>query len=138
MKGNITLTMIKPDAMQKGVMGKILDKFIEGGFTIVAMKMVHLSEKQAEMFYLVHKERPFYRDLVTFMSSKPIVAAVLQKENAVEAFREFIGSTDPAQAVEGSVRNLFGTNIQNNAVHGSDSDENALIESSFFFNQLER
>ncbi|MHC1707632.1 MAG: nucleoside-diphosphate kinase [Bacteroidales bacterium] len=138
MKGNITLTMIKPDAMQKGYMGKIIDKFIEGEFTIVALKMVQLNHEQAEKFYLIHKDRPFYNDLVNFMSSGPITAAILQKENAVEAFRAFIGATDPAKAEEGSIRKLFGSSIQYNAVHGSDSDENAWIESSFFFNQLER
>ena len=138
MIGNITLTMIKPDAMQKGYMGKIIDKFMEGGFTIVALKMLHLTKEQAEKFYLVHKERPFYDDLVTFMSSGPITAAILQKENAVDEFRAFIGATDPAKAEEGSIRKLFGSSIQFNAVHGSDRDENARIESSFFFNQLER
>ena len=130
--------MIKPDAMKKGYMGKIIDKFIEGGFSIRALKTVHLTPSQAEIFYLVHKERPFYRDLVTFMSSGPIVAAILEKDNAVEAFRSLIGATDPAKAEPGTIRNLFGGSIQDNAVHGSDSDENAVIEGNFFFNKLER
>jgi nucleoside-diphosphate kinase len=137
MEGNITLTMIKPDAMQKGYMGKILDTIIQGGFTVAAMKMVHLSQEQAGKFYRVHQERPFYKDLVTFMSSGPIIAAVLQKDNAVQAFRNLIGATDPSKADKGSVRNLYGSSIQANAVHGSDSDENAIIESAFFFNHLE-
>lgn len=137
MEGNITLTMIKPDAMQKGYMGKILDTIIQARFTIVALKMVHLRKEQAEKFYLVHQERPFYKDLVTFMSSGPIIAAVLQKDNAVQAFRNLIGATDPLKAEVGSIRNLFGSSIQANAVHGSDSDENAIIESAFFFNHLE-
>lgn len=130
--------MIKPDAMKLGHMGKIIDKFIEGGFNIRALKILQLSLHEAELFYIIHKERPFYAELVKFMSSGPIVAAVLEKENAVEEFRKFIGATDPAKADAGTIRNLFGTDIGNNAVHGSDSDENATQEASFFFNQLER
>jgi nucleoside-diphosphate kinase len=138
MNGNITLTMIKPEAVRNGHIGHILAGIAEGGFGIVAMKYLHLSRSQAEKFYEIHRERPFYRDLVEFMSSGPIVAAVLRKENAVEAYRKFIGSTNPKDAAPGTIRALYGTNIQENAVHGSDSDENASIEASFFFSELER
>ena len=130
--------MIKPEAVRNGHTGKILDKIIEGGFGIVAMKYLQLTREQAEQFYFVHRERPFYRDLVEFMSSGPIVAAILQKDNAVEAYRSFIGSTNPKEAAPGTIRALYGTNIQGNAVHGSDSDENASIEAAFFFSALER
>ena len=137
MSGNITLTMIKPEAVRNGNIGNILAKIQEGGFRIIAMKYLKLTEEQAKLFYFVHRERPFYNDLVTFMSSGPIVAAVLQKDNAVEAYRSFIGSTNPKDAAPGTVRALYGTNIQENAVHGSDSDENAAKEASFFFSELE-
>lgn len=138
MRGNITLTMIKPEAVRNGHIGNILAKINEGGFEVRAMKYLKLTQEQAEQFYWVHRERPFYRDLVSFMSSGPIVAAVLHKENAVEAYRALIGSTNPADAAPGTVRALYGTNIQENAVHGSDSDENAAIEASFFFSKLEQ
>ncbi len=138
MEGNITLTMIKPNAVEKGFTGAILAKVNEGGFRIVAMKKLKLSREHAEAFYAVHKGRPFYDGLVEFMSSGPIVAAILEKENAVEDYRKLIGATNPDEAEHGTVRNLFGTDVQKNAVHGSDSDENALIEASFFFSQLER
>ena len=138
MNGNITLTMIKPEAVKNGNIGNILAKITEGGFGLIAMKYLHLTRQQAEKFYEVHRERPFYNDLVAFMSSGPIVAAVLKKENAVEAYRNFIGSTNPKDAAEGTIRALFGTNIQENAVHGSDSDENAIKEAAFFFSELER
>jgi len=138
MAGNITLTMIKPEAVRNGHTGKILDKIIEGGFGIVAMKYLQLTHEQAGQFYLVHRERPFYRDLVEFMSSGPIVAAILQKDNAIDAYRSLIGSTNPKDAAPGTIRALYGTNIQENAVHGSDSDENAIIEAAFFFSALER
>jgi nucleoside-diphosphate kinase len=138
MSGNITLTMIKPEAVRNGNIGPILAKITEGGFAIVAMKYLKLTREQAEKFYEVHRERPFYPELVSFMSSGPIVAAILQKDNAVEAYRSFIGSTNPANADAGTIRALFGTNIQENAVHGSDSDENAAREASFFFSELER
>jgi nucleoside-diphosphate kinase len=138
MSGNITLTMIKPEAVRNGNIGNILAKIQEGGFKIIAMKYLKLTEEQAKLFYFVHRERPFYNDLVNFMSSGPIVAAVLQKDNAVEAYRSFIGSTNPKDAAPGTVRALYGTNIQENAVHGSDSDENAAKEASFFFSELER
>jgi nucleoside-diphosphate kinase len=138
MNGNITLTMIKPEAVRNGNIGNILSKINEGGFGLVAMKYLKLTHEQAEKFYEVHRERPFYRDLVEFMSSGPIVAAVLEKDNAVEAYRKFIGSTNPKDAAPGTIRALYGTNIQENAVHGSDSDENAIKEAAFFFNELER
>ncbi|MBP6303891.1 MAG: nucleoside-diphosphate kinase [Bacteroidia bacterium] len=135
---NITFTMIKPDAVANGHIGKILDKITEAGFSIVAMKYTRLSEETAGKFYDIHRERPFFKDLVGFMSSGPIVAAVLQKDNAVEDFRKLIGATDPKKAEPGTIRNLFAESIEANAVHGSDSDENASIEAGFFFNQFER
>jgi nucleoside-diphosphate kinase len=133
MSGKITFTMIKPTAVAKGYMGKIIDQIIAGGFQIKALKYTKLSKEDAEKFYAVHKERPFYQGLTDFMSSGQIIAAVLEKENAVEAYRNYIGATNPAEAKEGTIRKLFGTNIEANAVHGSDSDENAIIESNFFF-----
>lgn len=138
MAGNITLTMIKPMAVQKGYIGPILAKIAEGGFKIIGMKLTKLSEEQARRFYEVHKERPFYNDLVGFMSSGPIVAAILEKEDAVQAYRNYIGATDPAKAAPGTIRALYGTSLEKNAVHGSDSDDNAIIESAFFFSSLER
>ncbi len=138
MSGKITLTMIKPLAVQKGFIGPILAKIAEGGFRIAAMKYTKLSVEQAQKFYEVHKERPFYDSLVQSMSSGPIVAAILEKENAVQAYREFIGATNPANAAPGTIRALYGTSLEANAVHGSDSDENANIEGDFFFAKLER
>ena len=136
--GNITLTMVKPDAVSKKYTGKIIDKILSAGFNIKAMKLLHMSKQQAQQFYLVHKDRPFYDELTSFMSSGPIVATVLEKENAVETFRKLIGATNPAEAEEGTIRKLFAESIQNNAVHGSDSDENAKIEAAFFFSELEK
>ena len=136
--GNFTFTMIKPDAVKNGYVGKILDAFIEGGFTIRAMRYTQLTKAEAKQFYLVHKDRPFYDDLTDFMSSGPIVAAVLEKENAVVDFRKLIGATNPEEAEEGTIRKRFAESMQNNAVHGSDSDENAYIESGFFFSQMEQ
>ena len=138
MAGNITFTMIKPKAVENGHIGNILAKIIEGGFKIKAMKYLRLTKEQAMQFYAVHKERPFYGELTDFMSSGPIVAAILEKENAVEDYRKLIGATNPAEAAEGTIRKLYATDIQANAVHGSDSDENAQIESNFFFSNLER
>jgi nucleoside-diphosphate kinase len=138
MAGDITFTMIKPVAFKNKATGKIIDRILEAGFWLVAAKTVHLSQKQAEKFYAIHKGRPFYDDLVKFMSSGPIIAAVLQKENAVEDYRKLIGKTNPAEAEVGTIRRDFGTSIQANAVHGSDSDENAVIECDFFFSQSER
>ena len=138
MAGNITFTMIKPHAVTNGYIGPILNKIHEGGFRISAMKMLWLTRGEAERFYEVHKERPFYRDLVEFMTSGPIVVAILSKNNAVEDYRKLIGATDPAKAEEGTIRKEFAESMRANAVHGSDSDENAQIESSFFFASLER
>lgn len=138
MAGTTTFTMIKPDAFSAGNTGAITKMIEEAGFGIKAMKLVKLSAENAGKFYEVHKERPFYQDLVNYMSSGPIVAIVLNKENAVEDFRKLIGATDPTQAAEGTIRKLFAKSIEANAVHGSDSDENALIEASFFFSTLER
>ncbi len=130
--------MIKPDAVGNGYIGAILNDIIQAGFKIVAMKYTQLTSETAGAFYAVHKERPFYKDLVGFMSSGPIVAAILEKENAVEDFRALIGATDPSKAEEGTIRNKYAKSIEANAVHGSDSDENAAIEGSFFFSALEQ
>jgi nucleoside-diphosphate kinase len=130
--------MIKPDAMKNGHAGVILDRFIKEGYKIVALKITKLSAEKAGEFYAVHKERPFYGELVSFMSSGPITAAILEKENAVADFRTLIGATNPAQAAEGTIRKLYATSLGENAVHGSDSDENAKIEGDFFFSILER
>ena len=135
---NHTFTMIKPDATSKGYTGAILDQIIKAGFKIKAMKWTNLTPTQAGQFYEIHKERPFYGELVAFMSSGPIVAAILEKENAVADFRTLIGATNPAQAAEGTIRKNFAASIGENAVHGSDSDENAQIEGNFFFSRLER
>lgn len=133
-----TLTMIKPKAYQNNCAGRILQKIYEAGFHIAAMKITKLSKEDAEKFYEVHAERPFYGDLVKFMSSGPIIAAILEKENAVEDYRTLIGATNPAEAAEGTIRKMCGTSLGENAVHGSDSDENAEIESNFFFSARER
>lgn len=138
MATNRTFTMIKPDAVSNGHIGAILNDIITAGFKIVAMKYTHLTEASAGAFYEVHKDRPFYADLVSFMSSGPIVAAILEKENAVEDFRKLIGATNPAEAEEGTIRNKYAKSIDANAVHGSDSDENAAVEGSFFFSKLEQ
>ncbi len=130
--------MIKPDAVGNGYTGAILNDIINNGFKIVALKYVKLSDVTAGQFYAVHKERPFYSDLVSFMSSGPIVAAILEKDNAVEDFRKLIGATDPAKADEGTIRQKYAQSIEANAVHGSDSDENAEIEGGFFFSAFER
>lgn len=137
MKGNRTFTMIKPDAVRDGHIGAILAQINEAGFKIVAMKYTQLSEEKAGEFYEVHKERPFYGELVEFMSSGPIVAAILEKENAVEDFRKLIGATNPEEAEEGTIRAKYATNIGENAIHGADSDENAAREGSFHFAQTE-
>ena len=130
--------MIKPDATKKGYTGAILGKINAAGFKIVALKMLHLSSEKAGEFYAVHRERPFYGELVAFMSSGPIAAAILEKENAVDDFRILIGATNPAHADEGTIRKLYAASIGENAIHGSDSDANALIEGDFFFNKLEQ
>lgn len=130
--------MIKPDATGAGNTGKIIDKIIEGGFGIKAMKWTRLSTEQAQEFYAIHKERPFYGELVEYMTSAPIVAAILEKDNAVEDYRTLIGATDPKEAAPGTIRNLFAESIAANAVHGSDSDDNAKIEGDFFFGADDR
>ncbi len=130
--------MIKPDAVANGHIGAILDDIIKGGFKIVAMKYTSLSKELAGEFYAVHAERPFYGELVNFMSSGPIVAAILEKDNAVEDFRKLIGATDPSKADQGTIRQKFAKSIDANAIHGSDSDENAEIEGRFFFSAFER
>jgi nucleoside-diphosphate kinase len=138
MATNRTFTMIKPDAVESNNIGPILAKINEAGFRIVAMKYTKLGKETAGAFYAVHKERPFYGELVDYMSSGSIVAAILEKDNAVADFRKLIGATDPAKAEPGTIRNLFAKSIAANAIHGSDSDENAEIEGNFFFSNLER
>lgn len=137
MSGNLTFTIIKPDAVRNGHTGKIIDQIIEAGFKVRAMKMVWLSDKTAGDFYAIHRERPFFKDLVEFMTSGPCVPAILEKDNAVEDFRTLIGSTNPAAAAPGTIRNRFAKSIDANAIHGSDSDENALREGRFFFSEME-
>jgi nucleoside-diphosphate kinase len=137
MSGKRTFTMIKPDAVESGNIGNIIQHITGHGFKILAMKYTRLSKERAGEFYAVHRERPFYGELVDYMSSGPIVAAILEKENAVEDFRKLIGATDPAQAEEGTIRKLFAESKARNAVHGSDSDENAAIESAFHFSESE-
>ncbi|MBK8685065.1 MAG: nucleoside-diphosphate kinase [Bacteroidetes bacterium] len=135
---NITFTMIKPDAVKDGHIGAILEKINGAGFRIKAMKMTRLSLEKAGQFYEVHKERPFYGELCEFMSSGHIVAAILEKDNAVADFRTLIGATNPADAAEGTIRKLYAKSVGENAVHGSDSDENAILEGNFFFSGLEK
>lgn len=135
---NRTFTMIKPDAVGAGNIGNILQMINNAGFRIVAMKYTKLGIEQAGQFYAVHSARPFYGELTEFMSSGPIVAAILEKDNAVEDFRKLIGATNPAEAAEGTIRKMYAKSIGENAVHGSDSDENAKIEGDFFFSGLER
>ncbi|HEX7015924.1 MAG TPA: nucleoside-diphosphate kinase [Cyclobacteriaceae bacterium] len=138
MAGNRTFTMIKPDAVGAGHTGAIIKMIEEAGFRVLALKKTVLSPERAGQFYAVHKARPFYGDLVKYMSSGPIVPMILEKDNAVEDFRTLIGATDPKKAAPGTIRALFATSIEANAIHGSDSDENAIIESNFFFSELER
>jgi nucleoside-diphosphate kinase len=138
MATNITFTMLKPDAVENNYIGAILQKINEAGFRVKAMKYTRLTPETAGKFYAVHAARPFYNDLVSYMSSGPIVAVILEKENAVADFRDLIGATDPAKAAPGTIRALFAKSIEANAVHGSDSDENAAIEGSFFFSAFEQ
>ncbi len=138
MATNRTFTMIKPDAVGAGNTGAITKMIEEAGFRIVAMKKTKLTSSRAGQFYAIHKERPFYNDLCAYMSSGPIVPMILEKDNAVEDFRKLIGSTDPQKAEPGTIRNLFAKSIEANAIHGSDSNENAAIEGSFFFSNLEQ
>lgn len=135
---NRTFTMIKPDAVANNNTGAILDVIIKGGFKIIAMKMLQLTPEKAGAFYAVHKARPFYGELVKYMSAGPIVAAILEKDNAIEDFRKLIGATDPTKAAPGTIRAMFAKSIDANAIHGSDSDENAKIEGDFFFSMMER
>jgi nucleoside-diphosphate kinase len=137
-KGKITLTLIKPYAVESGYVGPILARINEAGFRIVAMKFLHIPQKMAEEFYGIHRGKPFYERLCDFMSAGPIVAAILEKDNAVDDYRKLIGATDPRNAGEGTLRKLFGASVELNAVHGSDSDESAIRESDFFFSRLER
>ena len=132
-----TLSIIKPDAMKLKYSGKIIDFIEEKGFKIIAQKKIVLTKKQAEAFYIVHRDRPFFNELVDFMISGPILVQIIEAQNAVSFYREIMGSTNPDEAEEGTIRKLYGTNIQCNAVHGSDSMENANIETSFFFSKLE-
>ena len=138
MAGNQTFTMIKPTAVRKNFTGAIINMISEAGFEIKALKLARLTRDQAASFYAVHEGKPFYDSLIEFMSLGPIVAMILEKENAVEAFRNFIGATNPENAAEGTIRKMYGTNLQQNAVHGSDSDENAIVEADFFFSKMER
>src|SRR5690606_12652436 len=138
MASNKTFTMIKPDAVSDGHIGGITKMIQEAGFSINAMKLTRLTEETAGKFYEVHKERPFYKDLCSYMSSGPIVAMILSKENAVTEFRKLIGATNPADAEEGTIRKIYAKSIEANAVHGSDSDDNAQIEGNFFFSELEK
>lgn len=138
MKGNRTLTIIKPDAVANGNAGNIIQKITEAGFRIIAMKYTALSNEQAGKFYAVHSARPFYNDLVAFMTSGPVIPMILEKYNAVESFRELIGATNPANAAEGTIRKAYAESVERNAIHGSDSDENAIVEGNFFFSELER
>ena len=133
MTNNRTFTMLKPDSIEKGNIGPILEKITASGFRIVAIKLTQLTIPDAQAFYAVHKDRPFFEDLVHYMTSGPIVAAILEKDNAVEDFRTLIGATNPAEAAEGTIRKMFAESISQNAVHGSDSDENASIEGAFHF-----
>ena len=137
MATNKTFTMLKPDSIEKGNIGAILEKINAAGFRIVAMKLTHMTKRDAKTFYDIHNERPFFNDLVQYMTRGPVVAAILEKDNAVEDFRALIGATNPAEAADGTIRKLFATSISENAVHGSDSDENAAIESAFHFSGRE-
>jgi nucleoside-diphosphate kinase len=137
MANNKTFTMFKPDSVEKGNIGAILEKITSSGFRIVAMKLTQLTTADAKAFYAIHKDRPFFGDLVTYMTRGPIVAAILEKDNAVEDFRALIGATNPAEAAEGTIRKMFADSISENAVHGSDSDDNAAIESAFHFSGRE-
>ena len=137
MRTDRTFTMLKPDSVEKGNIGAIMEKITSAGFRIVAMKLTQMTKDDAKEFYAIHKERPFYGELVEYMTRGPIVAAILEKSNAVEDFRTLIGSTNPAEAAEGTIRKLYATSIGENAVHGSDSDENAKIEGAFHFSGRE-
>ncbi|MCF8219119.1 MAG: nucleoside-diphosphate kinase [Bacteroidales bacterium] len=138
MENTTTLTIIKPKSIEKGFHGAILNDIIEHGFKIKALKLIQMTKSQAEKFYEIHRDKPFYDDLTSFMSSSPVIVAILEAPDAVKSFREFIGATNPDKAEEGTIREKFGSSITKNAVHGSDSDENAAKEADFFFSELER
>jgi nucleoside-diphosphate kinase len=138
MQGDITFSIIKPDAVRTGKSGPILAMINEGGFEITAIRMVKITLQQAELFYEVHKEKPFFEGLIEFMTSGPVIVMILRHENAVNEFRKLIGATDPARAEPGTIRKTFAVSVQMNAVHGSDSDENAIREASFFFSGIDR
>jgi nucleoside-diphosphate kinase len=133
-----TLTIIKPDAVGRGLVGKILTRIEERGFRVRALKVVHLSKQQAQEFYRVHAERPFYESLTTYMSSGPVVPMLLERDNAIQSLRDLMGATDPQKASPGTIRRDYGENIERNAIHGSDAAETAAVEVAFFFNHLER
>ena len=137
MKNNFTFTMIKPDAVEDGYIGLIIDKIINSGFKFKFLKMNTLSIKEAQKFYEIHKDRPFFNELVSFITRGPVVVAVIEKENAVQEFRKLIGSTNPAEAEEGTIRKIYAKSVGENAIHGSDSDENAILESKFHFGNLD-
>mgnify|MGYP001261071551 len=137
MKNNFTFTMIKPDAVEDGYIGLIIDKIINSGFKFKFMKMNMLSIKEAQKFYEVHKDRPFFNELVSFITRGPIIVAVIEKKNAVQEFRKLIGSTNPEEAKEGTIRKIYAKSVGENAIHGSDSDENAILESKFHFGNLD-
>tara|TARA_B110000116_G_scaffold264432_1_gene272245 strand:+ start:765 stop:1190 length:426 start_codon:yes stop_codon:yes gene_type:complete len=137
MKNNTTFTMIKPDAIENGYMGLILDNIIASGFKIKALKMTKLSKDQAEIFYSIHKDRPFFEELISFITRGSIIVAILEKENAVDEFRKLIGSTNPNEAEEGTIRKLYANSVGENAIHASDSNENVIIESNFHFKNSE-
>jgi nucleoside-diphosphate kinase len=137
MEGKITFTIVKPSALSMNYLGPILTKITDNGFKVIAIKMLHLSTDQATAFYSIHEGKPFFNDLIEFMTSGPVVVATLMKNNAVEDYRKIIGATNPEKADAGTIRKLYGIDMQRNAVHGSDSDENALIESRFFFSDIE-
>lgn len=138
MANKITFMMIKPEAVKNLQTGKILDHILTAGFKVIALKMIHLTPDNASKFYEVHKDRPFYNGLIEFISSGPVIAGILEKENAVDDFRTLIGATNPSEAAEGTIRRLFGTSLQKNAIHGSDSEDNAIGEAAFFFSEFER
>jgi len=137
MSKSFTFSMIKPDGVENGHIGPILEKISKAGFKIIALKLTHLTKNDAESFYSIHNQRPFYKDLVSFITRGPVVAMVLEKENAVDDFRTLIGSTNPLDAADGTIRKLFAKSVGENAIHGSDSNENAIIESSFHFSNRE-
>lgn len=137
MSKSFTFSMIKPDGVENGHIGPVLEKISKAGFKIIALKLTHLTKNDAESFYSIHNQRPFYKDLVSFITRGPVVAMVLEKENAVDDFRTLIGSTNPLDAADGTIRKLFAKSVGENAIHGSDSNENAIIESSFHFSNRE-